>query len=312
MKQKTILITAAALALSAWSLCAQEQAPPPRQNPPPHENGPRRPEADRPDARRDQEARSQWRDGRVLRDERPNRQVAPPLQQAGPGGDFRRQGPPPQMQRGYGESPQAGPRGDQQGPRFGQRGRGPGGGMRAPQMRRPENRFAGGPGDSQFGRRPFGMRRQQRPMMDNSGFAPRRGNDQDFRRDGNEMRAPMPPPQQQRGPQDDRFGPGRGPGPGLEQMDRRAPQDGPREMMRPRPNFERSDRQDRGPRGGFDGPRSQMNQSPRDDRGPRPEFNGPRPPMGPPPQDDRGPRSERPRRGGPASQGWGEGQRQPI
>ena len=187
------------------------------------------------------------------------------------------------------DGPQTGMRGDQQGRRFSEKGRGSEGGGFPPRMQRSEDRFAGGTGGPQFGQRPFGMRRPHRQMMHQFNSAPNRGNDQDFRRSGNEMRPPMPSPQ--RGPGDDRIGYGRGPGPDREQMDRRPPQNGPREMMHPRPDFERNDR---------------------DDRGPRRDFRGPAPQMNPPFPNDRGSRPERPHREGPPPRGWDEGQRQPA
>lgn len=253
MKPRPILITAAALALSAWPLCAQDNAPERPQGPPQREDGPRRPDADRPDVQQQRDARP--RDGQFRR----GNQDPPPERSRDQKTEDRRDradGPPPQQDRRDGP----------QGSRFDRQGRGPGMNMRPPQM---EQRERANDGDAQ---RPDGMRRHQRRMMDNQGFAPRREDAQDFRRGGNEMRAPMARLRF------DRSGPDRGPAPAWDRMDQRPPQNGPR------PGF--------APRG-----RDDQNYAPRPHR----EFDGP------PPQDFRGPSPQRPHREGPPRPAWDEG-----
>ena len=292
MKPRPILIIAAALALSAWPLCAQENPPERPQGPPQREDGPRRPDADRPDGPRDSDARPQDREagprgGQFRRDgEAMRRPDGPPSQQARPEGDprpDRRMGPPPQADRRDGPAgPQAGNRGGEQGPRFGPQGRGPGMRMRPPQMEQRDGPTAGGPGDSRMGGHPDGMRRHQRRMMDNFGFAPRRSDPQDFRGGENEMRAPMPRPPE--GSRFDRGGPERGPFPGRDRMDQRPPQGGPRPEFGPgNPGDQRFGP---GQHWGFDGPRPQFGRPSPDFRGPPPRREGPQRPAW---DDERGP-----------------------
>ncbi len=290
MKPRPILITAAALALFASPLCAQDNAPEGPQGPAQREDGPRRPDADRPERPRDSNTRPpQEREGRFGRGgegmrrpdgnqfQRPDSADGPPPQQGRPEGDFRRegpQGPPPQAdRRERADGPEDDRRGGEQGPRFGQQGRGPGVDMRPPRTEERGGPAFGGPGDSRMGQRPDGMRRHQRRMMDNFGFAPRRGGPQDFRGGENEMRVPMPRPPQD--PGFDRVGPERGPFPGRDRMDQRPPQGGPRPEFAPgNPGDQRFGP---GPRRGFDGPRPQFGR-------PSPDFRGPPPPRreGPP------------------------------
>ena len=160
--------------------------------------------------------------------------------------------------------------------------------MRPPQMDQRGGPGPGGPNEFQKAQRPEGMRRHHRRMMDNYGFAPQRGDGQDFRRGGDEMRAPMPPPS--RGRQFGPVGPDNGSGPG---WNPRPQFDGPRGMMRPRPEFTPQNRGNQGP-----------------DFGPRGDFNGPRPPMGSPFGNDGGPPPQRPHRDGQPQPGWEEN-RQP-
>ena len=284
MNPRPILITAAALALSAWPLRAQDNAPERPPGPPPREDGPRRPDADRPDA--PQQSRDERpRDGQFHRENQgPQRERAqeprgdgPPPPQGKRDGDFRREGPaePPQQaeRRERADGPQQDRRGGEQGPRFEQQDRGPGMPMPPPRM---EQRVGANDGDPRMGGRRDGMRRHQRRMMDDYRFAPRR-EVQDFRRGENEMRPPMPPPPQ--GPRFDRSGPDRGSAPAWDRMNNQG-----RLQNGPRPEF--------GPRGREDqgfGP------------GPRPQFDGPRP------QDFRGAPPPRPHREGAPRPGWEEG-----
>ena len=108
-----------------------------------------------------------------------------------------------------------------------------------------------------------GGRRYQRRMVDDYGSMPERGERRDFRDGQNEMRAPMPP--SPRDPQFDRMSPDRAPF----RTEHGPKQNGPRDMMKPRPGFGPETRGDQGPRGDFKRPPFQ------DDRGPRRDFDEP-------------------------------------